>query len=90
VNKVAARLDGDEDAHVVDLEETERLRAAEREDRLRRAVPVRDWMAGQRERIERKDLAPLVLRMLSDSFQMSERWRNEYVEFWGLPSDFRI
>jgi N-methylhydantoinase B/oxoprolinase/acetone carboxylase alpha subunit len=88
LNKVAARFDEDTDTHAVDLEETEKLRRAECEDRLARAVPVRDWIATQRARIEQKDLSPLVLRMLADSFQMSEAWRAEYIEFWGLPNDF--
>lgn len=90
VNKVAARLDEATDEYVIDEEQTAALRAAEFEDRKRRGVPAKQWLASQRTRIERKELAPLVLRMLGESFEMSDAWRREYIEFWGLPEDFRV
>lgn len=90
VNKVVARLDEAADLHVIDQEQTDALRTAERDDRRRRAVPAGEWVASQRARIERKDLAPRVLRMLRESFEMSDVWRKEYIEFWGLSEDFRF
>lgn len=90
VNKVVASLDEASDAHVIDMEQTDALRVAERDARKRRAVPASEWIASQRARIERKDLAPRVLRMLSESFETSAAWRKEYIEFWGLPEDFQF
>lgn len=90
INKVVARLDDESDTHVVDTEATQALRTAERDERMSRAVPVSEWIASQRTRIERQELAPLVLQMLRDSFQMSESWRKEYVEFWGLDPNFDL
>lgn len=90
VNKVVARLDEESDVHIVDHEETEKLRVAERQGRKRRARPASEWVAEQRERIAGRDLAPRVLRMLGESFEMSEHWRREYVEFWGLDDDFAL
>jgi N-methylhydantoinase B/oxoprolinase/acetone carboxylase alpha subunit len=85
---VVARYDQETDLHVVDEQATAEARERAREQRRRRAVPASEWLAAQRERVARKDLAPLVRRMLADSFSMSESWRREYVEFWSLDEDF--
>ncbi len=89
-NRVAARLDEGTDAHVIDHARTRVLRDAERDERRRRAVPVSDWIASQRERIVRRDLAPRVVGMYRESFAMSDVWRAEYIAFWDLPADFRF
>lgn len=88
VYKVAARLDEATDSHVVDLTETERLRAEERNARKKRGIPVSVWMNAQKEKIVRGDLADLVKEMYRGSFRISERWRAEFLEFWGLPETF--
>jgi hypothetical protein len=85
---VEAAYDEQSDSYVIDAGRTDELRRLERDERRRKAVPTAQWIASQRERIERKDLAPRVLRMLRESFEASDRWRREYVEFWGLADDF--
>jgi N-methylhydantoinase B/oxoprolinase/acetone carboxylase alpha subunit len=85
---VQAGYDEQSDSYVIDVGRTEELRRLERDERRRKAVPTPQWIASQRERIERKELAPLVLRMLRESFEMSDRWRRDYIEFWGLADDF--
>jgi acetone carboxylase alpha subunit len=85
---VQAAYDEVSDSYKIDVPRTEELRRLERDERRRKAVPTSEWLASQRERIERKDLAPRVVRMLRESFEMSDRWRGEYIEFWGLADDF--
>jgi N-methylhydantoinase B/oxoprolinase/acetone carboxylase alpha subunit len=85
---VQASYDEASDSYKIDVDRTAELRRLEREERRRKAVPTSEWIASQRERIERKDLAPRVVRMLRESFEMSDRWRSEYIEFWGLEDDF--
>ena len=87
-HKVVARYNEDADVHVIDEKATEARRAEEREARKRRAVPASEWWAKERERVQRKDVAPLVQQMYAGSFAMSERWKCEYVEFWNLNPDF--
>src|SRR5213078_3520688 len=72
----------------IDRESTEERRAAAREDRRAKAVPVREWMAGQRERILAKEFAPPVQRMYEESMKLSPRWASEFRAFWDLPEDF--
>jgi acetone carboxylase alpha subunit len=84
---------GDDGAWSVDAEATARRRAEIRDERRAKAVPVREWMSGQRERILASadgdgDLGPHIQRMYAESMRLSERWAKEFREFWGLPDDF--
>jgi hypothetical protein len=67
---------------------TERRRAEMREERGRKAVPVREWMQGERQRILDADLIAPVQRMYAESIRLSDRWAREFREFWDLPEDF--
>jgi hypothetical protein len=68
INKVAAHLDEAKDEHVIDRARTAELRNSERAARREHAVPTMQWLAEQRSRIERRDLAPHVLRMFRESW----------------------
>jgi len=67
---------------------TERRRDAMREDRAARAVPVREWMASERQRLLDGDLIDPVKRMYAESLRLSDRWATEFRAFWDLPDDF--
>jgi N-methylhydantoinase B len=71
-----------------DREATEKRRAAMREERARKAVPVREWMAGERRRILDREMIEPLQRMYAESMRLSERWAQEFREFWELPDDF--
>src|SRR2546421_7405548 len=71
-----------------DPEATVRRRAAMREERAARAVPVREWMAAERRRVLDGDLIEPVKRMYAESLRLSDRWAREFREFWDLPDDF--
>ena len=89
-----AASEGADGSWTVDEGETETRRAARREERASAAVPVREWMEGQRTRILAHaeegggDFIAPVQRMYAESIRLSERWAGEYREFWGLPEDF--
>jgi acetone carboxylase gamma subunit len=63
-------------------------REAFRRARLARAVPVREWVATERERILAQDLAQPIKETLAESMRLSPRWAAEYRGFWELPEDF--
>ncbi len=88
VYRVAARFDAETKRHVVDAEATRKSRTECHEERGRRAVPVKQWMAKERERLLRQKLGREVKEMYNDVFGFSERWGREYREFWKLPGDF--
>jgi len=63
-------------------------REAFRRARLARAVPVREWVTAERERILAQDLAQPIKETLAESMRLSPRWAAEYRGFWELPEDF--
>lgn len=67
-------------------ERRERMRAKRREQ----AVPVSDWMAGERDRIARGDLIDPLKQMYRSSMSLSAQWSREFKEFWRLPEDFEF
>ncbi|MDX6649741.1 MAG: N-methylhydantoinase [Solirubrobacteraceae bacterium] len=71
-----------------DPDATEVARAAARDRRGDEAVPVREWMAAERERVLAGDFIEPVRRMYAESLRLSQRWAAEFREFWDLPEDF--
>jgi N-methylhydantoinase B/acetone carboxylase alpha subunit len=71
-----------------DPDATEAARAAARDRRGDEAVPVREWMAAERERVLAGDFIEPVRRMYAESLRLSQRWAAEFREFWDLPEDF--
>jgi acetone carboxylase, alpha subunit len=67
---------------------TNERRDAIREQRGRTAVPVKEWMAGERARILEGDLIEPVQRMYAESMRLSDRFAAEFRAFWDLPDDF--
>ena len=74
----------------VDREATDELRERHRGERLERAVPVRDWWQGERERILAGDLIQPLKDMYAESMKLSPEWAAEYRGFWDLPEDFEF
>jgi N-methylhydantoinase B/acetone carboxylase alpha subunit len=63
-------------------------RDAFRSRRLERGVPVREWVAAERERILAQSHALQVKTMFAESMRLSPKWAAEYRGFWDLPEDF--
>lgn len=75
---------------VVDSEKTTVRRAEIRKERLQRAVPTREWMKEERERILTKSASVQVRHMYSTSFALSEKFTNEFKQFWDLPEAWSL
>jgi N-methylhydantoinase B/acetone carboxylase alpha subunit len=67
---------------------TSERRAARRDERVADAVPAREWMARERERVLAGDFIEPVKRMYAESMRLSERWADEFRAFWDLPDGF--
>ena len=72
----------------IDENKTRERREAKRQWRKTHGRPVREWWARERARILAKDLDPLLLEAYRSSFSLGPRFRQEFIEFWGLPEDF--
>ncbi|MCX6000117.1 MAG: hydantoinase B/oxoprolinase family protein [Chloroflexi bacterium] len=87
---IEARYDEKGKEWQIDKEGTRKLRAAKRQERLSRGVPVEQWWQKARGRVLRKEMDPLLLEMYRSSMKMSTNFAREYREFWGLPNDFAM
>jgi hypothetical protein len=65
-------------------------RSEMRDARAAKAVPVREWMARERQRILDRDMIEPVQRMYAESMRLSERWAAEFRGFWDLSEDFEF
>jgi acetone carboxylase, alpha subunit len=74
----------------VDESATQRRRSEILNARRTQAVPVRDWIAAERQRVVSNDFAPEVAEMYRDSMNLSARFAAEFREFWDLPDDFTL
>ncbi|KKK88275.1 hypothetical protein LCGC14_2744810, partial [marine sediment metagenome] len=71
-----------------DPKATESRRAEMRDERERKAVPVREWMKTERERILDRNMIEPVQVMYAESMRLSDKWAQEFREFWDLPENF--
>jgi len=72
----------------IDEEATAGMRRAKREERLRRAVPVKEWWQKARKRFVAGDMDEKILEMYRSSAALSAAFAGEIKEFWALPDDF--
>jgi acetone carboxylase alpha subunit len=80
----------DKGVWTVDAEATAKRRMAVRKERLARAVPTRDWMHEERERILTKHASAQVKHMFATSFGLSEKFLGQFKAFWNLPADWNL
>ncbi len=83
---VASR--GADGKHVLDAAATDRRRAELRKERLARSVPVADWIASEKPRVQRADYIAPVRDMYRSSMTLSTRWADKYRRFWDLPAEW--
>ena len=76
--------------YVVDAAKTQARRAEMRKERLARAVPVREWMKEERERIINKHASQAVQHMFATSFALSEKFTKHFKDFWSLPAEWQL
>ncbi|MBI2276001.1 MAG: hydantoinase B/oxoprolinase family protein [Dechloromonas sp.] len=74
----------------IDAAKTQARRAEMRKERLARALPTREWMKEERERIINKHAAVQVQHMFATSFGLSEKFTKEFKDFWSLPADWQL
>jgi acetone carboxylase alpha subunit len=77
-------------AFTIDAELTKQRRTEIRKERLARALPTREWMKEERERIINKHAAVQVQHMFATSFGLSEKFTKEFKDFWNLPAYWQL
>lgn len=77
-------------AYTVDAAKTQARRTEMRKERLARALPTREWMKEERERILNRDASTQVQHMFATSFSLSEKFTKQFKDFWSLPDDWEL
>jgi len=73
----------------VDVDATASRRKEMLDERAARAVPVRDWIAQERERrVLSRDVIEPVRNMYRSSMELSPQWAAQYRAFWNLDDEF--
>lgn len=69
---------------------TDERRAEIRRARLARGRPVSEWMDKTKQQILDDELHSDISRMYDEMMTTSAQWRQDFIEFWGLPADFEM
>ncbi|WP_158802809.1 MULTISPECIES: hydantoinase B/oxoprolinase family protein [unclassified Acidisoma] len=85
---IVVRENLDTDEMEADLAATAAAREELRRERIRRAVPVAEWMAQESTRIRDQKFAFEVRRMYASAMRLSPRFSSEFRDFWGLEPSF--
>jgi N-methylhydantoinase B/oxoprolinase/acetone carboxylase alpha subunit len=85
---IVVRENLDTDEMEADLAATAAAREELRRERVRRAVPVAEWMAQESTRIRDQKFAFEVRRMYASAMRLSPRFSSEFRDFWGLEPSF--
>jgi len=64
------------------------LRKRLKDERLARAVPVKDWWRRERARVMRGNITGEAAAMYAECLSRSPQWSQGYREFWALPENF--
>ncbi|MDX6622986.1 MAG: N-methylhydantoinase [Solirubrobacterales bacterium] len=83
-----AVLTREDDGFTVDAEQTATRREEVKAERVKRAVPTREWIEKEKVRVEKSDFIKPVTDMYRSSFEVSPDWANEFRQFWNLSEDF--
>jgi len=75
---------------VVDLAATEKRREEIRARRLARGIPADQYRKKVRQKFLSGDLPAVSKTLFRDTLSNHGRFRDEFLEFWELPSDFAI
>ncbi|MBD8005031.1 hydantoinase B/oxoprolinase family protein [Bacillus norwichensis] len=76
--------------YTVDIKATEKKRKAIRKERLKRSIPAREWFNQEKQNILDQKASLQVRNMYAESFALSEKFTNDFKEFWTLPEDWII
>ena len=61
-----------------------------KKERISKGIPVKDWIKKERERVKKKDASVQVKHMYANSFLLSQKFLDEFREFWDLGEDWFI
>jgi len=80
----------DEGLWHVDTDATAKRRDEMKKERMAKGMPVKEWIKQEAKRVQAKDGSQQVKHMYANSFFLSDKFLQEFREFWGLGKDWFI
>lgn len=74
----------------VDESQTVKCREEMRQERLKQAVPTKEWIKTEREKVLNKEAGTHVQQMFAASFKLGPKFEEMFREFWELPSEWQL
>jgi N-methylhydantoinase B/oxoprolinase/acetone carboxylase alpha subunit len=76
-------------SYVMDGAKTAKQREKIRKNRIKRAVPFKQWWEKERKKVEgQQNMDPAAVQMWRSSMELSPKYAAELRAFWQLPEDF--
>ena len=76
--------------YTVDAKKTEARRKQLKKERIKRGVPTKQWMEGEKKKILNKEASEQVRHMYAGTFALSKPFTEEFRAFWDLPEDWLV
>ncbi|HHW37276.1 MAG TPA: acetone carboxylase subunit alpha [Bacillales bacterium] len=76
--------------YTVDIRATKERRKQIRKERLERSDPTKEWMESEKVTIMNKEASLQVKHMYAESFALSEKFTNDFKDFWNMPKDWMV
>ncbi len=74
----------------IDEEKSRERRTRMKKERLEKSMPFEEFWERERNKIMENKLSKHVKTMYRESMELSEKWAQEFREFWKLPDNFKI
>ncbi len=87
---VVAKYEEDREEWLVDEEATHSRQEEMRNIRKEKSMTFEEFCEYEKAKLTDNILSDPVKLMYSESLDLSEKWRKEFIEFWGLPEDFTM
>ncbi len=87
---VVANFNDERDEWILDEEATEKSRQEMLNERKEKSMTFEEFWEYERKKITENKLKEGVSRMYFESLSLSDNWAKEFLEFWKLPSDFKM
>ncbi|MGQ4872603.1 MAG: hydantoinase B/oxoprolinase family protein [Promethearchaeia archaeon] len=87
---VVANYDDEKMEWIIDEAETEKRREEIKLERKENSMTFEEFWEYERKKLIENNLHEAVRRMYRESLELSEKWAEEFLEFWKLPKDFKF
>ncbi|MHA1337820.1 MAG: hydantoinase B/oxoprolinase family protein, partial [Promethearchaeota archaeon] len=87
---VVANYDDEKMEWIIDETATKKRREEIKLERKEKSMTFEEFWEYERKKLIENNLYEAVRSMYRESLELSEKWAEEFLEFWKLPNDFKF